>query len=97
MVVTTMLRNIKDTGYPLRIRVWSILSANVYSMAFSDLAMVVSSGFVLPLHRLFRRSSGWLRWGRGGIIIQSIFEVAWLVLWIKYAPSLPARRAIQHS
>ncbi|EAU36297.1 conserved hypothetical protein [Aspergillus terreus NIH2624] len=84
MVVTTMLRNIKDTGYPLRIRVWSILSANVYSMAFSDLAMVVSSGFVLPLHRLFRRSSGWLRWGRGGIIIQSIFEVAWLVLWINW-------------
>lgn len=83
MVVTTMLRNIKDTGYPLRVRVWSLLSANVWSMGISDLAMVVSSGMVLPLHKLFRSSSGWLRWTKGGIVIQSIFEAGWLVLWIK--------------
>ncbi|KAF9882750.1 hypothetical protein FE257_005318 [Aspergillus nanangensis] len=84
MVVTTMLRNIKDTGYPVRVRVWSLLSANVWSMGISDLAMVVSSGLVLPLHRIFRSSSGWLRWGKGGVVIQSIFEAAWVVLWINW-------------
>ena len=83
MVVTTGLRNIKDTGYPLRVRVWNILSANIWSMGFSDLAMVVTSMLVLPLHRLFRTSSGWLRWSKGGIVVQSIFEAAWLSLWIK--------------
>ncbi|PLB46838.1 MBOAT-domain-containing protein [Aspergillus steynii IBT 23096] len=84
MVVTTVLRNIKDTGYPLRVRVWNILSANIWSMGFSDLAMVTTSMLVLPLHRLFRNSSGWLRWSRGGIVVQSIFEAAWLSLWINW-------------
>lgn len=83
MVVTTVLRNIKDTGYPLRVRVWSLLSANVWELALSDLAMVISSGLVLPFHRLFRYSRGWLRWSRGGIVLQSLFEAAWLILWIK--------------
>lgn len=83
MVVTTVLRNIKDTGYPLRVRVWSLLSANVWELGLSDLAMVVSSGLVLPFHRMFRNSGGWLRWSRGGIVFQSLFEAAWLILWIK--------------
>lgn len=83
MVATTALRNVKDTGSPLRVRVWSLLTANVWAMGFSDLAMVVSSAAVLPLHRLYRNSNGWLRWGRGGMIVQSIFEAAWLILWIK--------------
>ncbi|GKZ24903.1 hypothetical protein AbraCBS73388_011916 [Aspergillus brasiliensis] len=83
MVVTTMLRNIKDTGYPLRIRVWSLLSANVWSMGFSDVAMVVSSAVVLPLHHAIRKSGSLMRWGRGGMVVQSIFEAGWAILWIK--------------
>lgn len=83
MVVTTVLRNIKDTGYPLRVRVWSLLSANVWELGISDGAMVATSGLVLPMHYMFRCSSGWLRWSRGGIVIQSIFEAGWLVLWVK--------------
>ncbi|THC90861.1 hypothetical protein EYZ11_009674 [Aspergillus tanneri] len=62
MVVTTVLRNIKDTGYPLRVTVWSLLSANVVSMGFSDLAMVVTSG----------------------VVVQSIFEAVWAILWINW-------------
>ncbi|GKZ53390.1 hypothetical protein AnigIFM49718_005980 [Aspergillus niger] len=84
MVVTTMLRNIKDTGYPLRIRVWSLLSENVWSMGFSDVAMVVSSAVVLPLHHLIRKSGSLLRWGRGGMVVQSIFEAGWAILWINW-------------
>ncbi|KAL4811483.1 MBOAT, membrane-bound O-acyltransferase family-domain-containing protein [Aspergillus unguis] len=83
MVVTTVLRNIKDTGYPLRVRVWSLLTANVWSMGFSDVAMVCTSGLVIPLHHI-SRTSGWLRWERGGIVLQSIFEALWLGVWIKW-------------
>ncbi|PLB42041.1 putative sterol o-acyltransferase (APE2) [Aspergillus candidus] len=82
MVVTTMLRNIKDTGSPLRVRVWTLLSANVWSMGFSDLAMVVTSGFSLPLQYLFKR--GWVRWSKGGMVLQSLFEAAWLGLWVNW-------------
>ncbi|KAJ5084507.1 Sterol O-acyltransferase [Penicillium alfredii] len=84
MVVTTALRNIKDTGYPLRVWVWSLLTANVYEMALSDLAMVVTSGLVLPLHRLYRSGPRWLQWSRGGMVVQSISEALWLFLWINW-------------
>lgn len=83
MVVTTVLRNIKDTGYPLRVRVWSLLSANVWALGLSDLAMVVSSMAILPLQKLFR-TRGLLRWRRGGIVVQSLFEAAWLILWVNW-------------
>lgn len=84
MVITTMLRNIKDTGNPLRVEVWSLLTANVWQLAISDLAMVISTYTSLPLQKLFRESKGWLRWEKGGMAVQSIFQVAWLVLWIKF-------------
>lgn len=83
MVGTSILRNIKDTGYPLQVRVWSLLTANVWGMGLSDAAMVVSSGLVLPMHRLWRGGPQWLRWSRGGMILQSLSEAVWLVLWIK--------------
>lgn len=83
MVVTTVLRNIKDTGYPLRVKVWSLLTANVWQLGLSDLAMVVSTVLVLPFQRLVRTSKGWLRWSRGGMVIQSALQLAWLTLWIK--------------
>lgn len=83
MVVTTVLRNIKDTGYPLRVRVWSLLSANVVELGLSDFAMVATSALVLPLHKLFRSGPRWLRWTRGGMYLQCIVEAIWLGVWIK--------------
>lgn len=84
MVVTTVLRNIKDTGYPLRVRVWSLLTANVWSLGLSDLAMVASSGLVLPFQKAFRNNKRLMRWARGGIVFQSLFEAAWLFLWVNW-------------
>jgi sterol O-acyltransferase len=83
MVVTTVLRNIKDTGYPLRVKVWSLLTANVWQLAVSDLAMVLSSAFALPLQKLTRKPGNLLRWYRTGIFIQSLYQIGWLTLWIK--------------
>ncbi|KAF7510653.1 hypothetical protein GJ744_006265 [Endocarpon pusillum] len=84
MVLTTFLRNIKDTGYPLRVQVWKLLSANVIQLAFSDGAMVLSTAVTLPLHKIFRSSARALRWRNGGIIIQSLYQCFWLALWVKW-------------
>ncbi|RMZ86268.1 hypothetical protein DV736_g6507, partial [Chaetothyriales sp. CBS 134916] len=84
MVVTTALRNIKETGYPLRVEVYRILSRNVVSLALSDVAMVTSTAVALPLQRHFRRSTGLLQWRRGGVWIQSLYQIAWLVLWVEW-------------
>ncbi|KAJ5294728.1 hypothetical protein PENANT_c014G04270 [Penicillium antarcticum] len=84
MVGTSVLRNIKYTGFPLQLRVWSLLTENVWVMGLSDVAMVVSSGLVLPLHRIWRSGPQWLRWSRGGMIVQSLGEAFWLVLWINW-------------
>ncbi|KAJ5697966.1 hypothetical protein N7488_011650 [Penicillium malachiteum] len=84
MVVTTVLRNIKDTGYPLRVQVWSLLSANVWELGLSDAAMVVSSSLVLPLHRIYRSGPRWLQWSHRGMVVQSIGEAIWLAVWINW-------------
>ncbi|KAH8692778.1 putative sterol o-acyltransferase [Talaromyces proteolyticus] len=84
MVVTTVLRNIKDTGYPLRVKVWSLLSANVWQLAISDLAMVTSSALALPIQRMTRSGFKFLHWSRGGSWIHIIYQFGWLTLWIKW-------------
>jgi sterol O-acyltransferase len=80
MVTTAMTRNIKDTGYPFRVRVWQFLSTKVWQLAVADGTMVLSSGVVLPLHRLFRTDA--LRWYPKGIIIQSLFQTIWFTFWV---------------
>ena len=83
MVITTALRNIRETGFPLRIQVYRLLSRNVVSLGIADLLMVTSTSISLPLHRLFRSSSGLLQWRKGGFWIQSIFEIVWLTVWVE--------------
>ncbi|KAI9765261.1 MAG: hypothetical protein M1835_007427 [Candelina submexicana] len=84
MVITTMLRNIKDTGYPMRVRPWNQFTINIWELALSDGAMVVSTALTLPLHRLFRASNGWLRWGKAGMAAQSLYQVGWLIFWVSW-------------
>lgn len=85
MVVTTMLKNIKDIGHPLRVRVRNILMVDIRDMGLSDLAMVITSGLVLPLHQLYRSGPLWLRWSQGGLVVQSVGEIVWLFLWISWS------------
>ena len=87
MVITTMLRNIKDTGYPLRHQMFDLLTTKTWELGLSDAAMVLSTGVSVPFQMLCRRSKGWLRWENLGMPIQSIFQLGWLVLWVKYAIS----------
>lgn len=82
MVITTGLRNIKETGHPLRVEVYALLSRNVVSLALSDAAMVASTAVSLPIQRRVRATTSFLRWRRAGIWIQSLFQASWLVLFV---------------
>ncbi|KAJ2905816.1 putative sterol o-acyltransferase protein [Zalerion maritima] len=84
MAITTMLRNIKDTGYPLRVQIWTLFTIKVWELGLLDFAMVFSTALSFPLHKLFRNASAnsVLTWNRGGIAIQGLFQIAWLSLYV---------------
>lgn len=82
MVITTMLRNLKETGTILNFRQWPLFVQNIEELGISDGLMCASTMLSMPLNRLFLRSRGILRWDCGGLIIQSIFQGMWLWFWI---------------
>ncbi|GAP92635.1 putative MBOAT family protein [Rosellinia necatrix] len=82
MGITTMLRNYKDTGYPLRVQIWGLFTVKLWHLAIAEFFMVGSTALSLPLHRLFRRSRGAWTWNKGGMAVQSIYQVLWLAFWI---------------
>merc|ERR1711939_693412 len=81
---TTGLRNIKETGHPLRVQVYALLSRNVVSLALSDAAMVGSTALSLVIQKWVRGQTGILRWKKAGIWIQSIYQALWLTLWVEW-------------
>ncbi|ETS77316.1 hypothetical protein PFICI_11190 [Pestalotiopsis fici W106-1] len=82
MAITTGLRNIKDTGLPLRVQIWSLFTVKLWHLAAADFFMVASTAVSLPLHKLFRNSKGGMTWAKGGMAVQSIYQVVWLAFWI---------------
>ncbi|KAE9379763.1 sterol o-acyltransferas-like protein [Stipitochalara longipes BDJ] len=85
MAITTMLRNIKDTGYPMRVQIWQLFTVKVWELALADGLMVLTTAVSLPLHRLFRSELGnmlGLRWQGGGMALQSIFQTVWFAFWV---------------
>lgn len=83
MCITTMLRNMKETGYPFQMRQKQTFVENVWEMAFSDAIMSATTLVNLPLHNLYANSKGWLRWSKGGKWVQAIFQAAWLFYWVE--------------
>lgn len=84
MVITAMLRNLKENGNLLVIHQWHLFTENIWELGISDALMVGSTALSLPLHLLYARSDGILRWSKLGIIIQSLFQAAWLGHWITW-------------
>ncbi|KAF1984023.1 hypothetical protein K402DRAFT_396218 [Aulographum hederae CBS 113979] len=83
MVITAMLRNLKEFGYPLMFRQWGLFTENIFELAISDGAMAASTALNLPLHKMYR-SSGILRWNKLGMAVQCIFQAAWLGYWVSW-------------
>lgn len=86
MVITTMLRNIIETGYPVQFRQWDLFTENFWELGLSDLAMVISTALSLPLQKLYMTGDV-LRWSKGGMAMQSLFQAIWLSFWV-YWPYL---------
>lgn len=84
MVITTMLRNLKETGMPLNWRQWPLFTKDLFELAVSDLIMCGSTMLNLPLHMLFRNRKSPLAWARGGIAVQSLFQAVWLWFWVSW-------------
>ena len=84
MVITTCLRNIKETGLPVRARPWQLFTVKAWQLGLSDFAMVASTGIVLPMQLLFRKSTGILRWSRLGMPLHIVFEAFWFATWINW-------------
>lgn len=84
MGITSMLRNLKDTGFPLRVQIWGLFTVKLWHLAIADFLMVATTAVSLPLNRAARNAKpgSFLDWDKGGIAIQSIYQVAWLTLWI---------------
>lgn len=84
MAITTSLRNIKDTGYPMRVQIWGLFTVKLWHLALADFAMVGSAAVSFPLHKIFRNAKrgGGMTWAKGGMAIQSIFQLTWLAFWI---------------
>ncbi|KAF2738738.1 sterol O-acyltransferase [Polyplosphaeria fusca] len=80
MVITSMLRNMRETGYPLIIRQWGYLKERVWELGLSDGAMVFSTAISLPLHKWFMKSN-LFRWNRLGVVVQSVYQALWLAFW----------------
>ncbi|KAI9742839.1 MAG: hypothetical protein M1818_003568 [Claussenomyces sp. TS43310] len=84
MAVTTMLRNIRDTGYPMRIQIWQLFTVKVWELGIADALMASSTMASLLLHKIFRSTGkfSFLRWNSGGIIIQSLYQMVWFSFWV---------------
>jgi len=83
MAITTMLRNLKDTGHPLNLRIWTLFAVKPQYLALADFLMVASTAVSLPLHRLWRSvgpKSRWT-WKRGGMALQSAYQLVWMAVW----------------
>src|SRR5690242_4500082 len=84
MVITSMLRQVKETGYPFQIRQWNLFREKVWELGLVDGAMVGSTAAALPLQKLFLNGKGPLRWSQLGMAIQSVYQVLWLAFWCTY-------------
>lgn len=82
MGMTTMLRNYKDTGFPFRKQIWTLFTIKLWHLAIADFLMVASTAVIVPLHKRCRDSRAGMTWTKGGMLIQSAYEVAWLAIWI---------------
>jgi sterol O-acyltransferase len=84
MGITTMLRNVKDTGFPLRVEIWSLFTVKLWHLAIADFVMVASTALSLPLHHLWRASprGAAFTWAKGGMAVQSVYQLVWLTCWI---------------
>lgn len=81
MVMTAMLRSYKEGRPILMLSQWSLFTENIWELAISEFLMVSTLYIIIPLQLLYRTSTVF-RWNYKGMLLQSVFQIAWLVQWI---------------
>ena len=84
MGITTMLRNTKDTGFPLRFQIWTLFTVKLWHLAIADALMVGTTAVSILIHLVSRNVStnSILTWRKGGMAMQSIYQVLWFTVWV---------------
>ncbi|EWC44048.1 hypothetical protein DRE_01400 [Drechslerella stenobrocha 248] len=82
MVLTTGVRNVKETGRVFRTSIFALFTEDLQVLALSDLVMVASTSLTLPLHKVWRARLHGVGWGNGGYICQYVLQLIWLSMWV---------------
>lgn len=84
MGITTMLRNMKDTGLPLRFQIWSLFTVKLWHLAIADALMVGTTSVSILIHYMSRKApaGGFWTWKRGGMATQSIWQIIWFTVFV---------------
>ncbi|CCX05012.1 Similar to Probable sterol O-acyltransferase 2; acc. no. Q9UU82 [Pyronema omphalodes CBS 100304] len=90
MLITTVLRNLKENGSIMRTNIFSLFAHGPFELGIADLAMVASTGFVLPLQQMYAKGGikmgdKVIRWDKEGHWIQHALQAVWLAIWV-YLP-----------
>jgi sterol O-acyltransferase len=85
MVLTTALRNLKDTRKVLRTSIFSMFTQAPLELAIADFFMFLSTTICLPLQQVYLRDV--LTWGQSGHLLQHLLQAIWLGAWV-YLPFL---------
>lgn len=84
MGITSMLRNIKEVGWPFRVQIWILFTIKWWHLGLADFAMVASASLVFPLQKYVRtqKAGSGMTWAKGGMAVQSIYQVVWMAFWV---------------
>ena len=80
MGITTMLRNTKDTGFPLQIKIWSLFTVKLWHLAVADFTMVATTSVSMLIHDFSRRASPDSPWTwKKGLGLPFLWLIPWCV------------------
>lgn len=85
MVLTAILRNIKDTGTILRTSIFSLFGEGPVELGIADLVMAMSTYLFVPLQQRFA-GPDW-SWSGLGWVWSGAIQGVWLAFWV-YLPFL---------
>lgn len=83
MVLTTALKNLKETGQVVRTSIFSRFALAPAELAIAELLMVSSTIICLPLQQMFQRKI--VSWDKSGYLMQHAIQSLWLGVWV-YLP-----------
>ncbi|VEU24294.1 DEKNAAC105650 [Brettanomyces naardenensis] len=79
LVLNIVIKYYRENGSIFRSSVVRIMMTDIWAIGITDLTMYLTSYFPVFLHTCVRL--GWIKWDRTGLIIESLFEVWYLVFF----------------